>query len=146
MLLCFSETKIRRIPTRTFCGQAADVRYTKKILANHKYCTVLCTKHIKISKGGNMQRLKINQDIKPLSEFRTGIANFIKQVHDTKRPVIITQHGKGVAVLLDVHEYETMQEKLELLSDVQISLNQLENGEGILHDDAKKSILRKIQK
>jgi prevent-host-death family protein len=93
-----------------------------------------------------MQRLKINQDIKPLSEFRTGIANFIKQVHDTKRPVIITQHGKGVAVLLDVHEYEAMQEKLELLSDVQISLNQLENGEGILHDDAKKSILKKIQK
>ena len=93
-----------------------------------------------------MQRLKINQDIKPLSEFRTGIAKFIKQVHNTKRPVIITQHGKGVAVLLDVHEYETMQEKLELLSDVQISLNQLENGEGIPHEDAKKSILRRIQK
>ena len=93
-----------------------------------------------------MQKLKIDQDIKPLSEFRSGIANFIKQIHDTKRPIIITQHGKGVAVLLDVHEYETMQEKLELLTEVQISLNQLENGEGILHDDAKKSILRKIQK
>lgn len=93
-----------------------------------------------------MQRLKINQDIKPLSEFRTGITNFIKQVHDTKRPVIITQHGKGVAVLLDVHEYETMQEKLELLSDVQISLNQIENGEGIPHEDAKESILKRILK
>ena len=93
-----------------------------------------------------MQRLRINQDIKPLSEFRTGMAKFIKQVHDTKRPVIITQHGKGVAVLLDVHEYEMMQEKLELLSDVQISLNQLENDEGVLHEDAKKSILRRIQK
>ncbi len=93
-----------------------------------------------------MQRLKINQDIKPLSEFRTGITNFIKQVHDTKRPVIITQHGKGVAVLLDVHEYETMQEKIELLSDIQISLTQLENGEGVLHEDAKKSIFRRIQK
>jgi antitoxin YefM len=96
--------------------------------------------------GGFMQRLKINQDIKPLSEVRTGIANFIKQVHDTKRPVIITQHGKGVAVLLDAHEYEAMQEKLELLSDVQISLSQLENGEGISHEDAKKSVLKRIQK
>jgi antitoxin YefM len=93
-----------------------------------------------------MQRLKINQDIRPLSEVRTGIANFIKQVHDTKRPVIITQHGRGVAVLLDAHEYEAMQEKLELLSDVQISLNQLENGEGITHEDAKESVLRRIQK
>lgn len=93
-----------------------------------------------------MQRLKVNQDIRSLSEIRTGIANFIKQVHDTKRPVIITQHGKGVAVLLDVHEYEMMQEKLELLSDVQISLNQLENGEGIPHEDAKESVFKRVQK
>ena len=93
-----------------------------------------------------MQRLKIDQDIKPLSEVRTGIANFIKQVHDTKRPVIITQHGKGVAVLLDAHEYEAMQEKLELLTDVQLSLNQLENGEGINHADAKEKVLKRVQK
>lgn len=93
-----------------------------------------------------MQRLKINQDIKPLSEVRTGIANFIKQVHDTKRPVIITQHGKSVAVLLDAQEYDAMQEKLDLLSDVQISLSQLENGEGITHEDAKKSVLKRVQK
>jgi antitoxin YefM len=93
-----------------------------------------------------MQRLKINQDIKPLSEVRTGITNFIKQVHDTKRPLIITQHGKGVAVLLDVHEYEAMQEKLELLTDVQISLNQLENREGIDHEDAKEKVMKRVQK
>ena len=93
-----------------------------------------------------MQRLKIDQDIRPLSEVRTGIANFIKQVHDTKRPVIITQHGKGVAVLLDAHEYEAMQEKLELLTDVQISLNQLESGQGINHEDAKEKVLNRIQK
>ena len=93
-----------------------------------------------------MQRLKIDQDIRPLSEVRTGIANFIKQVHDTKRPVIITQHGKGVAVLLDAQEYEAMQEKLELLTDVQISLNQLESGQGINHEDAKEKVLNRIQK
>ncbi len=93
-----------------------------------------------------MQRLKIDQDIKPLSEVRTGIANFIKQVHDTKRPVIITQHGKGVAVLLDAHEYEAMQEKLELLTDVQLSLNQLESGQGIDHEDAKEKVLKRVQK
>jgi antitoxin YefM len=93
-----------------------------------------------------MQRIKINQDIRSLSEVRTGIANFIKQVHDTKRPVIITQHGKGVAVLLDAQEYEAMQEKLELLADVQISLNQLQDGQGVSHEDAKERILKRIQK
>ena len=93
-----------------------------------------------------MQRLKIDQDIKPLSEVRIGIENFIKQVRDTKRPVIITQHGKGVAVLLDACEYEAMQERIELLTDIQTSLNQLENGEGIAHEDAKEKVLKSVQK
>ncbi len=93
-----------------------------------------------------MQRLKIDEDIKPLSEIRTGIANFIKQVRDTKRPVIITQHGKGVAVLLDASEYETMQEKIELLTDVQTSLSQLANGQGIEHEAAKCEVLQRVQK
>jgi antitoxin YefM len=93
-----------------------------------------------------MQNLKIDQDIRPMSEVRNGMATFIKQVHDTKRPVIITQHGKGVAVLLDAHEYEAMQEKIELLSDIQISLKQLDNGAGLSQKDAKDKVLKRILK
>jgi antitoxin YefM len=88
-----------------------------------------------------MPRLKVDQDIKPLSEVRTSIANFIKQVHDTKRPLVITQHGKEVAVLLDVHEYEALQEKIELLTDIQIGANQIDNGEGVDHEQAKEQVL-----
>lgn len=91
-----------------------------------------------------MPRLRIDQDIRSMSEFRTGIASFLKQVHDTKRPLIITQHGKGAAVLLDVGEYESMQEKIELLKDIQISVSQIENGEGIEHQNAKEIILKKV--
>ena len=89
-------------------------------------------------------RLRIDQDIRSMSEFRTGIASFLKQVHDTKRPLVITQHGKSAAVLLDVSEYEAMQEKLELLMDIQTSIGQIENGEGVPHDDAKKLILKRV--
>ena len=92
-----------------------------------------------------MQRLKFDQDIRPLSEVRTEIANCIKKIHDTKRPLIITQHGKGVAVLIDVHEFEVIQEKLELLSDVQKSLSQIENGNGIDHKKAKATLLKRVQ-
>jgi prevent-host-death family protein len=93
-----------------------------------------------------MRRLKVNEDIRPMSEFRTGIASFLKQVHDTKRPLIITQHGKGVAVLLDANEYEAMQEKIELLQDIQTSINQVEGGRGIEHNDAKSTVLKRIRK
>jgi len=91
-----------------------------------------------------MQRLKINQDIKTLSEIRTGIASYIKQVHDTKRPVIITQHGQGVAVLLDACEYEAMQEKIDLLTDIHTSMDQIESGLGVDHNIAKKQILTRV--
>jgi antitoxin YefM len=63
----------------------------------------------------SMKRPKVDEDIRSMSEFRTGIAAFLKQVRDTKRPLIITQHGKGVAVLLDAGEYDAMQERIELL-------------------------------
>jgi len=93
-----------------------------------------------------VQRLKINQDIRPMSEFRSGVASFLKQVHDTKRPLVITQHGKGVAVLLDVNEFEVMQDKIELYEDLEKSITQIEAGSGISHDDAKKQVLKRINK
>lgn len=93
-----------------------------------------------------MLRLRIDQDIRSMSEFRTGIASFLKQVHDTKRPLIITQHGKGAAVLLDVGEYEAMQEKIELLKDVQTSISQIEDGEGLEHNKAKEIVLSRVEK
>jgi prevent-host-death family protein len=93
-----------------------------------------------------MKRLRVNEDIRPMSEVRTGIASFLKQVHDTKRPLIITQHGKGVAVLLDAGEYEAMQEKIEMLQDVQASIGQIEAGRGVEHQDARADVMKRIRK
>jgi antitoxin YefM len=56
------------------------------------------------------------------------------------------QHGKGVAVLLGANEFEAMQEKIDLLSDVQTSLNQLSKGEGISHQKAKAKLLKRVPK
>ncbi|EKF9373260.1 type II toxin-antitoxin system Phd/YefM family antitoxin, partial [Vibrio cholerae] len=72
-----------------------------------------------------MSRIHLDQDIKPLSEFRAGVASFIKQINETRRPLVITQRGKGVAVVLDVAEYEAMQEKIELLEEMRTAEAQL---------------------
>ncbi len=81
-----------------------------------------------------------------MSEFRSGVASFVKQVHETKRPLIITQHGKGVGVLLDVGEFEAMQEKIELLEDIQTSISQLEAGNAVSHRDARKEVLQRLER
>ncbi len=91
-----------------------------------------------------MQRLRVDQDIRPLSEFRAGVATFFKQIQETKRPLVITQHGKGVGVLLGVDAYEEMQETIELLQDVQKSVSQINDGEGIEHNEAKKLVLSRL--
>ncbi len=92
-----------------------------------------------------MERINLNQDIKPLSEFRANATACIKQVHDTKRPIVITQHGKSSAVLMDVHEYEVLLEKLELLQDIRLAESQISNDQGISHDQVKKHILAKLK-
>ncbi len=93
-----------------------------------------------------MRRMIIEQDIRPMSEFRSGVASFVKQVHDTKRPLVITQHGKGVGVLLDVGEFEAMQEKIELLEDLHTSIFQLEAGNGVNHEDARREVLQRLER
>jgi len=88
-----------------------------------------------------MNRIKLDEDIKPLSEFRAKVSQYLEQIHKTKRPLLITQNGKSSAVLLDVAEYEMILEKLDLLEDIHTSTKQIEEGEGITHEEAKKMIL-----
>ncbi|MCH8492166.1 MAG: type II toxin-antitoxin system Phd/YefM family antitoxin [Idiomarina sp.] len=91
-----------------------------------------------------MTRVRVDEDIRPLSEFRAGIAKFVKQIHETRRPMVLTQRGRGVAVLVDVQEYEKMQERLEVLEEVYRAEEQIASGAGISHEDAKLRILSKL--
>ena len=91
-----------------------------------------------------MSRLHFDQDIQPLSDFRAGAASFIRQVNETRRPIVITQRGKGVAVVVDVAE--SMQEKIELLEEVQKAEAQLSAGLGVSSSEARKRILQSIQR
>ena len=68
-----------------------------------------------------MYPLKVDEDIRPLSEFRAGVASFVKQVNETRRPMVLTQHGRGVAVLIDIHEFAAMRERMELLEDIAVA-------------------------
>ncbi|MCF7797767.1 MAG: type II toxin-antitoxin system Phd/YefM family antitoxin [Lentisphaeria bacterium] len=91
-----------------------------------------------------MQRIKLDQDIHSLSEFRANIKTLIDKMKANKRPLVLTQNGKSSAVVMDVVEYEAMQEKLELLSDIQTAEDQLAKGQGVNHNQAKEKILKNL--
>ena len=93
-----------------------------------------------------MVRPRFSQDIRPLSEFRANAAAFIQQVRSTRRPLVLTQHGRGAAVLLDIDEYERLIEQAELIEDVHTAERQLAAGQGIDHEEAKAEALRRLRR
>ena len=87
-----------------------------------------------------MAKLKLARDVQPVTEFRANAAHFIEQVRTTGEPMILTQHGRSAAVLLDVEGYEAMLEELELLRDVQVAERQVAAGKGRSHAAVAKAL------
>ena len=93
-----------------------------------------------------MARVRPTEDVRPLSEFRANAASFVQQVQGTKRPVILTVHGRSAAVLLDVGEYETLLDQLELLRDVKAAEGQLKQGRTVSQAKAREKVLARFRK
>lgn len=87
-----------------------------------------------------MPRVRPSEDIRPLTEFRARAAAVVQQVQDTKRPVILTQHGRSAAVLLDVEAYEALLDELALLRDVRQAEGQVAAGEAVPHTTAVRQL------
>ena len=92
-----------------------------------------------------MNRLRLDQDIKPLSEFRADASNLVRRVRATKRPLVLTQRGHGAAVVVDIGEYERLLEEIELLRDIRIAEDQLAAGEAVSHAEAREEVLSRLR-
>ena len=90
--------------------------------------------------------ISISKDIEPVSEFRKKSADFIKRLKKDKQPIILTQHGKGAAVLMDIGEFERISKKLALLEDLLEAKQQVEQGKTYTMDDAKARIENHLKK
>jgi len=59
-----------------------------------------------------------------------------------KEPVLITQHGRPAAYLLDVDTYEAMQDRITLLEGIARGERAIEEGRTVSHAEAKKRMDR----
>lgn len=82
-----------------------------------------------------MSPLKPTEDIQPLTAFRANVASFVEQVRQSRRPLVLTQHGRSAAVLLAAAEYEALVDELETLRDIHVSEAELAEGRGIPHEE-----------
>ncbi len=66
-------------------------------------------------------------NIRPLTDFRNNMKDYIKELNDNKKPIILTQHGKSAAVLLDAEKYQEIQDQLEFMRKVAIGISEYKN-------------------
>src|SRR5437870_10739664 len=81
----------------------------------------------------NHVMINLHRDIHSLTDFRRNTNDFMKQMKETKTPVVLTVNGKAELVVQDAESYQAMLDRLEqidAIEGIRRGLEQMERGEG----------------
>lgn len=59
--------------------------------------------------------MKFSTQVKPISYLKSHAAEIIKDITESREPMLITQNGEAKPVVMDVRNVEEQEETLELL-------------------------------
>ncbi len=62
--------------------------------------------------------INIVEDIIPITKVRDTIGSLVDRARETKRPIVVTQNGSAVAVIIDARQYQQDQEKIAYLQGI----------------------------
>lgn len=85
--------------------------------------------------------LNLETDVQPVSDFRANAAQLLNQIRETGRPLLLTQNGRGAAVLLHVSDYQALIDENETLRDLRRGLLDMAEGRTVPHDEARARLL-----
>ncbi|MDI6713256.1 MAG: type II toxin-antitoxin system Phd/YefM family antitoxin [Anaerosomatales bacterium] len=91
-----------------------------------------------------MARLRPSTDVRPVTEFRANTCAVLDQLHATKRPVILTQHGRSAAVLMDVEMYEGPLDEIALLRAVRSGEQEMLQGDVAPHGEVEAPVRARL--
>lgn len=92
-----------------------------------------------------MARVRLSEDLRPLTDLETQVSEVVEQASSTGRPVVLTREGRGVAVLLSVEAFEELQsssERLALQRAVDEAERDLAEGNWVEHSDVLRKLTR----
>jgi len=64
----------------------------------------------------------------------------LSDLHSSKEPVLITEHGQPSAYLVDVDDYEFMQQRMAILEGVARGEQAIRNGDVFSNQEAKEKM------
>jgi prevent-host-death family protein len=69
----------------------------------------------------------------------------LKELHKEKEPILITEHGKPSAYLVDVEHFQQIQKKLKLLEGIARGEKAILEGRAVPHEEAMKRMARWLE-
>ena len=91
----------------------------------------------------DVRGLKLAEDVRPVSDLKAHGGELLKQVVDTGRPIVLSRHGRAVAVLVsvaDFDEYQAFAEQRSVRRAVEEAERDVEAGRVVPHDGVKKRL------
>ncbi|AAO90189.1 type II toxin-antitoxin system Phd/YefM family antitoxin [Coxiella burnetii] len=79
--------------------------------------------------------MKISCRVKPISYLKSNTAEIVRDISETREPMLITQNGEAKLVVLDVKSYEEYEETLSLLKILSLGQKEIEKGQFRSADD-----------
>ena len=63
--------------------------------------------------------LNISRDIHSISDFKRNTPEFVRQLKETGKPVVLTMNGRAEVVIQDARSYQDMLEILDRVKDIE---------------------------
>lgn len=73
--------------------------------------------------------MRLSTNVKPISYLKSHTAEIVKEITETREPLLITQNGVSSIIVQDVASYEQTQQTLALLKIIAIGRKQIEQGQ-----------------
>jgi prevent-host-death family protein len=84
--------------------------------------------------------VRFSEDVVPLGDMKVNPGKVVRQVDETGRPVLLTSHGRGVAVVQALSEYEAVQEERDFMRAVVAGLADIEAGRVVPLSEVKRRL------
>jgi prevent-host-death family protein len=72
--------------------------------------------------------MKLSTQIKPISYLKSNTAQIVKDLAESRQPMVITQNGEATMVVIDVKSYEERENTLALLKILAMGNREIEQG------------------
>jgi prevent-host-death family protein len=72
--------------------------------------------------------MKFSTQVKPISYLKSHAAEIIRDITESREPMLITQNGEARLVVMDVRSYEEHEETLALLKLLAMGNHEIEQG------------------